>query len=132
MNRLTGARMCAAERLGHDHAVPGAQRPVLLHRYVEGNDAHTGHPRQGDSAALGHINRAARAVDREDCAASLFNGALQLEQSLGAATRTRAAHGLMPEAPDDARDVFAIEAAAGEHGEPLVAPRIRRRDYAAM
>src|ERR1043166_9290407 len=38
----------------------------------------------------------------------------------------------MPEAPDDARDVFAVEAAAGEHGEPLVAPRIRRRDYAAM
>ena len=112
------------ERLGKDEGVPGPENPRSLYGYIKGKDGCTGHPRQMNRSRLGHIARTARTVDGERNELAVFELALQLAQRLHGAARAGSADRTEPQAIDDAGNVFAVVASAGENANPLIAENV--------
>ena len=80
-------------------------------------DRSAGKLRQFDGAHLGSVNGPARAIRGEDGSLAIFNDGLEAKQARTCGARTGAAHGIEAEHTQDARDEFAIEAAADKnHG----------------
>ena len=87
---------------------------------------------QLDDAGLGDLCRAAGAVGGNGAVVPGEVGALQVAQSGSAVARAGAANGDEAEPLDRAGDEFAVEAAADEDGDAVVAEAPRRGEQAAM
>ena len=88
---------------------------------VEGSDGGINEFGQLDDAGLGDLRGAARAVGSDSTVVSGEVGALQVAQAGSAVTRAGAADGDEAETFDGAGDQFAVEAAADEDGDAVVA-----------
>src|SRR5215469_8024515 len=109
------------KRLGDDHAIPGVQDPGALDSNVKAADGLAGLLGQHDRAGFGDVTRAARAVDGEHSGVAVFQFAAHSDEGPNRSARTRPAYRAEAELLENARDIFAVKAAA-DHDRDLLAP----------
>src|SRR5262249_9677650 len=131
-HRVAGVDAGSGKRLGNDHLVPGIQNPGAFNRDVKATDGMPGLFGQRDRPRLGDVARAARAVDCERRGMAVFQFAAHAHQGAYRAVRARSAYRTVAELGQDARDVFAVKAAADHDRNLFAAKPVSGRNHAAM
>jgi hypothetical protein len=122
----------AGERFGNEETVPGAQFPGLLGVNVEG--AYGGFDKFGQlgGAGLGNLSRATGTVGSDSTVVAGEVGPLEVPETAGAVAGAGTSNGDEAQAFDGAGDEFAVEAAAYENGDAIVAETPRAGEQTAM
>jgi hypothetical protein len=111
----------AGERFGDEEAVPGAELPGAMRVDVAGADGSVDELSELGRTGLGDHGGAAGAVGGDGAVVAGEVGTLHVAQTGSAVAGAGAADGDEAEAFDGAGDEFAVEAAADEDGEAVVA-----------
>src|SRR5260370_19805512 len=117
---------------GKHECVPCLQHPGALHRQIKSSQGQLRVTRQKSWTRFGDIARAAWAINRKSHAAPGLEFRVHGQQTGCASASAGAAHRVKAQLLDDARNVFAIEAAAGHHSDIAIAITVASGKNAAV
>src|SRR3954466_8871183 len=111
MNKPAHTDMRSRKWLRDNELVPGFEHPAVFYGDVEGHDRHLRVSCEQHRAWLRDIQRSLWSIYRERHRVTFFHFGVHAKQRANRAARTRTANRFVSKLLDDARNVFAVEAA---------------------